>query len=61
MSMLLSCKRVAFGIQLHCFCLLKAMSLQVDWSKVRMLKRWKAEQLTLVLCEKEMMLGAKSV
>jgi len=27
MSMLLSCKRVALGIQLHCFCLLKAMSL----------------------------------
>jgi len=48
MSMLLWCKRVAFGIQLHCFCLLKAMSLQVAWSKVRMLKRWKAEWLTLV-------------
>ena len=38
-AVLLGCKRAAFGVQLHSFCVLKAVSLQVDWSKVRMLKR----------------------
>jgi len=48
MSMLLCRKRVAFGVQLHCFCLLKAMSLQVDWGEVRVLKMWEAERITLI-------------